>query len=150
MSVSNHIILPYHIHWGDEVRKKGVAATGFEPASPGRDLNPQSLAPRASTLSIRSPGALPVSYTAIKLIQPYLSHPSKFIATNLVRREGKGTWCAAGHGFWWHLYSLIGAFQRVNIQWIIQRISKKRAILARCQLDTQSGILFSSLTLKCL
>ena len=43
-----------------------MTATGFEPASPRRDLNPQSLAPRASTLSIRSRGALPVSYTASK------------------------------------------------------------------------------------
>ena len=31
---------------------------------------------RASTLSIRSPGALPMSYAAIKLIRAYLSHPS--------------------------------------------------------------------------
>ena len=46
--------------------QKGVTATGFEPASPRRDLNPQSLAPRASTLSIRSRGALPVSYTVSK------------------------------------------------------------------------------------
>ena len=69
-------------------KKGGVAATGFEPASPGRDLNPQSLAPRASTLSIRSPGALPMSYTAIKLNQPYLRHVRKFIATYFAKREG--------------------------------------------------------------
>ena len=60
-------------------KKGGVAATGFEPASPGRDLNPQSLAPRASTLSIRSPGALPMSYAAIKLIRAYLSRPSSLV-----------------------------------------------------------------------
>ena len=56
--------------------QKGVTATGFEPASPRRDLNPQSLAPRASTLSIRSRGALPVSYAVSKQMERNsLTHP---------------------------------------------------------------------------
>ena len=60
--------------------KKVSAATGFEPASPYAGVE-HPLAAKASTLSIRSHGALPMSYTAIKEMQPNPDHGSKFIAT---------------------------------------------------------------------
>ena len=68
--------------------QKGVTATGFEPASPRRDLNPQSLAPRASTLSIRSLGALPVSYAVSKQMERNsLTHPRWL---HLILQKSKG------------------------------------------------------------
>ena len=83
---------------GCKVQEKGAAATGFEPASPWRDLNPQSLAPRASTLSIRSHGALPMSYAAVKLMHTNLVHASKFIASNFANRRNQKMQCPEEYG----------------------------------------------------
>ena len=136
--------------WGE---RKGLAATGFEPASPWRDLNPQSLAPRASTLSIRSHGALPMSYAAVKFMQANMVHASKFIATNFANRRNKNKLCrscdkyckiiAWRNGFWSHILSIVVSIsQRVNSQ----RIAHQRQYW-QSQLDTCSGILFSLLKL---
>ena len=56
--------------------KKVSAATGFEPASPYAGVE-HPLAAKA----IKSHGALPMSYTAVKEMQPKPDHGSKFIAT---------------------------------------------------------------------
>ena len=86
--------------WGE---RKGLAATGFEPASPWRDLNPQSLAPRASTLSIRSHGALPMSYAAVKFMQANLVHAIlqvyKFIASKFANRRNQKMPCPDKSGY---------------------------------------------------
>ena len=91
VSVSNGIILSHHMI---EVREK---------VRPRQDLNPQSLAPRASTLSIRSHGALPMSYAAVKFMQANLVHAIlqvyKFIASKFANRRNQKMPCPDKSGY---------------------------------------------------